>query len=164
MFQLAITLASTYDWMPGNVAGNWPRALFWPHAISNALITMACFSIAFSLAHFIWHRKARRFQCIALTFIALLLACGTNFLLSLVLLWQPLYGLDTGMKVATAMIAIACAGCLLSVMPRVLRLENPKQLPATTFEKHDIEQTLLESLDRLETKRNLLFGLSEAIP
>ena len=88
--------------IPHGFCIKWTPGILWSYVISDTLITLAYYSIPATLAYFVSQRKDLKFRWIYLMFSAFILACGTTHLMSIVLIWQPLYWLDAGLKALTA--------------------------------------------------------------
>lgn len=150
--------------MPHGFCISWTPGLLWTYVVSDTLIVLAYYSIPFTLAYFIWRRKDLQFRWIFMMFGAFILACGTTHLLSILLLWKPLYLIDAGVKIVTAAISITSAISLVWIMPKALRIPSPAQLQAEIMERQAAQLSLQESQDKLEMQRQQLTSLIEANP
>jgi diguanylate cyclase (GGDEF)-like protein/PAS domain S-box-containing protein len=150
--------------MPHGFCINWTPSLLWSYVIADALIAFAYYTIPVTLAWFVWRRKDLEFRWIFLLFGAFIFACGTTHLLSIVLLWQPVYWLDVSMKMATAGISVVAAICLAWVVPKALRLPSPAELEAEIRIRQETQHSLQESESRLRTWVAQLNTLTEALP
>lgn len=141
--------------LPHGYCIKWTPDLLWLYVASDALIAISYFSIPFALAYFVWKRKDLKFRWIFLLFGAFILACGTTHLLGIVVLWNPIYWLDAGMKAVTAVISLLTAIALIWLLPNALKLPSPTQLDhevearLDAFEKLKAVQSTLVDMERL---------------
>ncbi|MEJ1979204.1 MAG: hypothetical protein WDN49_26910 [Acetobacteraceae bacterium] len=89
----------------------WEPGLIWLHAVSERLIGLAYFSIPLALLHFVRHRHDFEFRWMLWLFAAFILACGATHFLSIVTLWAPLYWLEGGVKLITALVRSPLRSC-----------------------------------------------------
>lgn len=150
--------------MPHGFCIKWTPGLLWSYVISDALITLAYFTIAVTLAYFVTHRNDLKFRSIYLMFSAFILACGTSHLMSIILIWQPFYWLDAIIKVLTVITSVAAAGLLIRLMPIALKLPSHRQLQAEITARNKIQSELQTSENRLIALSQKLMSLIEAIP
>ena len=108
----------------------WKPNLVGLHLISDALISIAYYSIPCSLFYFVQKRKDIPFGSIFLLFAAFIVFCGTTHLMSIWTLWHPDYWLSGIIKVLTAGISVYTAIQLIPIIPKALDLPNPAQLEA----------------------------------
>ncbi len=137
---------------------------FWSYILSDTPITLAYYAICFTLAYFVWRRKDLQFRPMYLMFGAFILAAGTVHLLSIVLLGQPLYWLDVGMKATTAVISIATSIYLLRMNPQALGLSAPLEPEKEVVGRKELQLALQESESRLRLLNKQFTTLIEAIP
>jgi len=161
MIKQALEFLSGNGWMPHGFSINWTPELFRSYVLSDALITLAYCSISFTFAYFVWRRKDLKFRWIYLVFAAFIPACGTVHSLSIVLLRQPLYWLDTNMKAIMAAISITTTIYLVRMIPQALRLptltELEKEIKESQSALHEMESNLHALNEQFTT-------LIEAIP
>ncbi|WP_446808455.1 EAL domain-containing protein [Methylomonas sp. 2BW1-5-20] len=150
--------------MPHGFCLKWTPGLLWSYVISEALITLAYSAIAIILAYFVVQRKDLKFRHIYLMFSAFILACGTTHLTSILLIWQPLYWLDAGIKALTAVISVAAAALLVRMLPHALKLPSNRQLQAEIDVRNRVQQDLQASESKLKALSQQLISLIEAIP
>jgi len=108
------------NFIPHGYCLSWSPVLLWLHVTSDLLITLAYYSIPLMLVYFIRRRKDFPYSWLAIIFAGFIVACGTTHLLSAITIWIPLYWLDGLLKAFTAIISIATAVLMLSVIPRAL--------------------------------------------
>ena len=106
----------------------WEPGLIWLHAVSDAAIALAYFSIPIAIMVFVRRRTDMQHRWVAWLFAAFILACGTTHTLSILTLWQPFYWLEGGVKLVTAVVSLATAVALWPMIPRALALPSPSAL------------------------------------
>ncbi|PKD41153.1 diguanylate cyclase [Methylomonas sp. Kb3] len=150
--------------MPHGFCLKWTPGLLWSYVISDALIALAYFAIAVILAYVVSQRRDLKFRGIYLMFSSFILACGASHLMSIFLIWQPLYWLDTAIKALTATISLAAAILLVKLVPHALKLPSNRQLAAEIAVRTQAQQDLQESESKLKALSQQLISLIEAIP
>jgi PAS domain S-box-containing protein len=108
-----------YLWRPGVLS---------LHVVSDALITLAYFSIPFTLVYFVRNRKDLKFQWMFVCFAIFIVACGTTHLMEILVIWQPIYWLSGSIKAITALASVPTAILLVRLIPQALRLPSPLAL------------------------------------
>jgi hypothetical protein len=73
---------------------------------SDVLITLAYFSIPFTLIYFVRNRKDLQFHWIFLCFAVFIMACGTTHLMEIRVIWHPTCWLSGGIKALTALASV----------------------------------------------------------
>ena len=106
----------------------WDSGLIWLHAGSDALISLAYFSIPLALMVTLRRRRDVAFSGVFVLFAAFITACGTTHALAVLTLWQPAYWLEGGVKLVTAILSVATAISLWSLMPRAVTLPSRAML------------------------------------
>src|SRR3990167_1277070 len=102
-------------------------SLFW-RMLADSLIVAACLAIPLGFIFFSWRRKDLQHRWILLVFGLFVLSFGITHLLSLLLLWQPLWSLHAATSLLTAGIAVGTALMVFRIIPPALRIPNPTQL------------------------------------
>src|SRR5215467_4146149 len=106
----------------------WRPDLVAMHALSDGVIAASYFSIPMALALFVRRRVDLEYKWVFWLFVAFIVACGTTHLVGLVTLWQPAYGLQGLIKVATAGVSVTTALLLWPLIPKALALPSPSAL------------------------------------
>ena len=117
------TLTNLFDitkLMPHGYCLVWNSVLLWLHVISDALITLAYYSIPLILIYFIRKHKDFPFNKLLLMFAAFIMACGTTHLLSIITIWIPLYWLEGFLKLLTGLLSVMTAIAITVIVPKVL--------------------------------------------
>jgi signal transduction histidine kinase len=113
---------------PHGICLLWRPELIWTHAVSDALIGTAYFSIPIALAYFVSKRTDVAFSWVFWAFALFILACGTTHYFSIWTLWFPDYGAEAIIKALTAAASVATAVALWPLLPQALALPSPTQL------------------------------------
>ena len=155
---------SFWDWLL-NPAGltahgfclSWAPGLVALHAVSDAIIGLAYFSIPLALAVFVRRRRDLQYSWVFYLFVAFILACGATHLMAILTLWVPVYGIEGLIKAATAAASIGTAFILWPLIPKLLALPSPAQLAqvngdlqASVAEKEQTAQLLRASEARVK--------------
>jgi signal transduction histidine kinase len=116
------------NFIPHGYCIQWTPSLLWTYVISDSSIAIAYYSIPLALIYFVRHRKDLRFNWIFVMFATFIFACGTTHIMGVITLWYPYYGLDAGIKVATAVASLVTASLLWPLLPRVLAMPSMEQM------------------------------------
>jgi two-component sensor histidine kinase len=114
--------------MPLGACLLWRPDLVAVHAISDGLIALAYFSIPVALVIFAKRRVDLEYPWLFGLFAAFILACGVTHLLGVVTLWEPIYGIQAFVKLATAFVSLATAIVLWPMILKALAIPSPTQL------------------------------------
>src|SRR5467141_1589093 len=140
------------DFMPHGFCYLWNPGLVWLHAVSDALIALAYFSIPITLLYFIRKRKDLPFNWMFLCFGAFILACGSTHAMEVWTLWHGTYWLSGAIKVLTAMASLPTAVLLVHLVPRALALPSPEAMKLEIAERKRAQQALHEAKQELELR------------
>ena len=121
-------LFSANGFMPHGHCYLWQPGVLWLHIASDALITLAYFSIPFTLVYFVRKRKDLEFDWMILCFAVFIVACGTTHLMEIWVIWHPTYWLSGTVKAVTAVASVPTAILLVKLIPDALRLPSPSSL------------------------------------
>jgi signal transduction histidine kinase/CheY-like chemotaxis protein len=107
----------------------WTPALIWLNAVSDALVAVAFFSIAFLLGYYVWRRR-REVMFPAVFWALAIFAAGTGVIHveSIATLWVPAYGIEDLTKIVLALISVAVTAIMLLARPRLMVLPTRIQL------------------------------------
>ena len=126
--QTVIDFFSVNSFIPHGFCLSWNPILLWLHIISDTAIVLSYYSIPISILYFIRKRKEMPYAWFLVMAALFIVACGTTHLMSIILIWIPLYWLDGYLKAFTAIISVATAIAALWVIPFVLRLPSNAEL------------------------------------
>jgi signal transduction histidine kinase len=157
MFEIIRQLLESENLSPHGICLLWRPELLWTHAVSDALIGTAYFSIPGALAYFVSKRPDVAFTWVFWAFAAFILACGTTHYFSIWTLWFPDYGAEALIKAVTAAASVATAIALWPLLPHALALPSPAQLQDanTVLEQRVIERDAALAALRRETAERL---------
>jgi signal transduction histidine kinase len=106
----------------------WQPWLIWTHAVSDALIALAYFSIPMALIVFVRKRRDIAFGGIFWLFALFITACGTTHVLAIWNLWHGDYAAEALIKAVTAVASVFTAILLWPLLPRAIALPSPARL------------------------------------
>jgi PAS domain S-box-containing protein len=106
------------------------QRLIMVHVLSHGAVALACYAISIALAHFARKRRDLPYGWIFWMFVIFTFGSGTIHLLDVWTVIYPIYWLTGGVKVATAIAAIATAIALIWLIPRALALEGEEKFRA----------------------------------
>lgn len=170
--------------MPHGMCLLWRPELMSLHVISDALIAAAYFTIPFVIYWFVRSRDDLdgRHRALAALFAAFIGLCGLTHVVSIVVLWVPIYIIEGWLKAATAIVSVATAGLMIALAPHVLKLPSVRRLQreidahqATLAALTEARAALAARVDRTETElrhatheqhqsATLLTAVIEAVP
>src|SRR6266403_4078871 len=136
------SLLTSPEFMPHGFCYLWDRDLIWLHAVSDALIALAYFSIPLTLVYFIRKRKDLPFNWMFLCFGTFILACGSTHLMEVWTLWHGTYWLSGAIKALTAMASVPTAILLVHLVPRALAPPSPEAMKLEIAERKRAQQAL----------------------
>jgi signal transduction histidine kinase len=119
---------SADGFMPHGMCYLWRPGVLSLHLISDALITLAYFSIPFTLVYFVRKRRDMEFQWMFVCFAIFIVACGTTHAMEIWVIWHPTYWLSGGIKAITALASVPTAILLIKLVPQALQLPSPSSL------------------------------------
>jgi len=128
-------LLSSEGFMPHGMCYLWQPGILGLHVISDSLITLAYFSIPFTLLYFVRKRTDLQFNWMFVCFAVFIVACGTTHLMEIWTVWHPAYWLSGGIKAITALASVPTAILLVRLVPQALRVPSPSAL-------QDVNETL----------------------
>jgi signal transduction histidine kinase/CheY-like chemotaxis protein len=116
------------DYMPHGMCYYWDPVVLWLNVISDSLIALSYYAIAFLLFRFARLRRDISFKWIFVAFGFFILACGTTHMLGAVTVWNPIYRVEGVVKAATAVASVATLILLMPLLPELIALPSPAQL------------------------------------
>lgn len=128
-----MTWSEHYEmFMPHGMCFLWLPELMALHIVSDALIALAYFSIPFAILRFVRGRDdlEPRHRQMALLFAAFIAFCGLTHVLSIYVLWVPVYIFEGWLKAITAIVSVATAISLMKLVPHALKLPSAESMRA----------------------------------
>jgi hypothetical protein len=119
---------STASFMPHGMCYLWQPGVLGLHVVADSLITLAYFSIPFTLLYFVRKRGDLQFSWIFVCFAVFIIACGTTHLMEILTIWHPVYWISGGIKALTALASVPTAILLVKLVPVALRVPSPAAL------------------------------------
>ena len=123
-----------FDFMAHGYCYLWRPEIVWLHVGSDALITLAYYSIPVTLVCFVLKRRDLPFHWMFIMFGAFILACGTTHVMEVWTIWHGTYRLAGVIKLITAGLSLSTAVTLVPLMPKALALPSPARLAAANRE------------------------------
>lgn len=123
-------MAQAQDCMPHGMCQLSRPELMLLHIASNGFIALAYFAIPVCIARFVRGRTDldSGHRALALLFCVFISLCGLTHLLSILVLWQPLYVTELWLMVLTAVASVLTAIVLYRLVPHLLAVPSPKTL------------------------------------
>lgn len=144
------------NFVPHGVCLLWRPDLVALHAVSDVLIFAAYASIPAALAVFVRRRRDLEIRGTVILFALFILACGLTHLVGAITLWEPYYGLQGLVKLATAIVSVVTAIMIWPLIPKLLKIPSPSSLQSLNRELEAANATLKSEIeDRQETLREL---------
>src|SRR5260221_123648 len=151
---------SSDGFMPHGHCYLWRPGVLWLHTVSDALITLAYFSIPFTLVYFVHKRKDLQFHWMYLCFAVFLIACGTTNLMEIWAIWHPTYWVTGSIKALTALASVPTAILLVKLVPQALALPGPGLLAKAN---EDLRKEVTEREKAEQKFKGLLESAPDAI-
>ena len=106
------------NFMPHGMCYLWRPELVGMHVIADLAIALAYFSIPVTIGIFLGRtQQSIPFRWAFVMFGIFILFCGINHLMSIVVLWYPIYYLEGILKLVTAAASVATAVLMLPLVP-----------------------------------------------
>lgn len=134
MVTFITTVLGSPEFEPHGSCFLWTQPLLGLYVISDAVITLAYYSIPIALIYFVRKRRDLAFNWMFVMFGIFIFACGTTHLMGIWTVWQPVYWLDMSVKAFTAGVSSVTAILLWPLIPKALALPSPAQLELVNAE------------------------------
>ncbi len=141
-----------YAFMPHGMCYLWRPDVLALHVISDGLITLAYFSIPFTLLYFVRRRRDLEFNWMFVCFAVFIVACGTTHLMEIVTVWKPEYWVSGTIKAITALASVPTAILLIRLIPQALAIPSPAALHREIGERQRAEQEVRRANEALEAR------------
>ena len=139
---------SQSDFMPHGMCYLWQPGVLWLNVASDALITLAYFSIPFTLLYFVRKRTDLQFNWMFVCFAVFIVACGATHLMEILVVWHPVYWVSGGLKALTAFASVPTAILLVKLVPQALLLPSPRELELRVAERTQQLEAANQKLQR----------------
>jgi signal transduction histidine kinase len=168
MWSSLTTLFSSERFMPHGMCLLWEPGLLGLHALSDAIIALAYFTIPLALLYFARRRADLAYPWVFGLFALFILGCGATHVMGIWVLWRPDYGVDGLVKAVTAVASIGTAFAIWQIMPAALALPGTGALRAEvdrqTAALSASNRALAESEERAARAHALLQDAVESLP
>ncbi|MEZ5930981.1 MAG: PAS domain S-box protein [Alphaproteobacteria bacterium] len=124
-------LFNAASFMPHGYCLLWRPDLVAMHGVADALTALAYFSIPMAIHMVIRRRSDLQYTWLAWLFISFISLCGLTHVIGLMTLWQPVYGLEGLVKLATAGVSVVTAILVWPLLPKALAFPSPVLLRET---------------------------------
>ncbi|TAN71826.1 MAG: EAL domain-containing protein [Methylobacter sp.] len=128
MHDIVDFLFGSKEMMPHGYCFLWNPFLLWLSVISNVVTALAYFFIVFALGFFAYRRHDFNLKWMLLLCSVFMVACGINQVLSVVTIWNPVYGLVGIVDALIAFISVITAVLLWRLIPKALCIPSPSLL------------------------------------
>lgn len=142
-----------HGFMPHGYCLRWDGPLLTVMIAANIGIALAYFAIPIALRYFVGTKKDLPYPYMFKLFAAFILSCGMTHLAKILTLFQPLYWIEAGLDLLTAIISLLTAFLLLPIIPQALKLRSPKELEVANQELAQANTKLASS--EVEMQRNI---------
>jgi diguanylate cyclase (GGDEF)-like protein/PAS domain S-box-containing protein len=134
-------------YMPHGYCFMWNPHLLALHVSSDACIGLSYFLISGLLGLMVLqNRHLIPFGWMFVAFGSFIVACGATHLMAILVLWRPYYWLEGEIKLITAVVSLATACLLPTVMPRIHRLLVDAKATAQAKEQREQAYTFTRSI------------------
>lgn len=130
MFEFLSQLLDQQGFMPHGHCYLWRDDVLWLHLIGDGLTVLAYFLIPGMLFYFVRVRRDIRYRTVFYLFGLFIITCGTSHLISMFTIWDPVYRLESLVKMMTGLVSISTSAYLLVLMPKAQRIPTIVQLEA----------------------------------
>ncbi len=160
MLDSLLNFFQTQGLMPHGVCLSWKPSVMWLTVVSHAVISISYFIIPLALIFLIFKREDLKFKWVFILFGAFILLCGFSHIMALITLWNPIYGWQSIVLAATAMVSLLTAILVWPQIPILLKLPSPWQLEKKNQELQRVNQRLIEAENHA---RSILEAAPDAI-
>ncbi|PZQ44944.1 MAG: hypothetical protein DI551_09055 [Micavibrio aeruginosavorus] len=130
---------------PHGFCFRWLPEILWLHIIADALIALSYFSIPLALWRFARKRPDMPFNKIFILFATFITLCGLTHVFGIFVLWQPYYGPEGLLMLATGIVSATTAILVWRILPSAITLPSPSELA-------EMNRKLSQSYEEIEQK------------
>ncbi|MFL6213358.1 MAG: ATP-binding protein [Blastocatellia bacterium] len=98
------------------------------YVASNLAIGLSYIAISLTLVYFVVKKRGLPFHWMFLAFGLFIIACGATHFMDVLTLWNPVYWLEGGVSLITAVASVTTAVLLPPMIPQALALPSPAEL------------------------------------
>ncbi len=117
-------LFASEEFMPHGQCFMWYPEVLWMHVIADVIVALAYFSIPCVLLYILKKRKHVPFKWVIAMFAAFIMLCGLTHIMSIWVLWEPVYRFQGVLKMLTGAVSIATAVLILPIIPKFLDIAD----------------------------------------
>lgn len=136
--------------MPHGMCFLWRPDLLILHVGSDLLIALAYFSIPAAMLVLMRKRPDVPRPILGL-FAAFILLCGITHLTNIVVVWYPVYYIEGMLKLATALVSVATAVLLWTLIPKAIALPSLASMEFRNRKIGELNRQLQQRIDSLST-------------
>jgi PAS domain S-box-containing protein len=125
----------------------WQADIVWSQAFSNGTIGLTCFTIAFLLWFIIRNKPLPPSSQIIPLLAVFMIGCGMTHFLDIVTIWVPWYGLDSTLRIITALAFAGATFTFVKIIPATKNWQSVKEELVSANEK-------LQAINQELTTRN----------
>jgi signal transduction histidine kinase len=114
--------------MPHGYCLLWRPDILWTHVVSDAIITVAYYSIPLAIVYLLRARPELQYPIVGWLFSAFIVLCGTTHAVAIWVIWNGAYGLEALVKALTAAVSIGTAFVCWRLMPTLLSIPTAKTM------------------------------------
>src|SRR5690606_4062869 len=144
------TIFSADRFMPHGHCYVWEPGILWSYAIATTIIALAYLSIPITLVYIFRRSDDFKFIWMMILFAIFILGCGVTHVFDVINIWKPLYYLDSGTRIITALASIGTAVVLVKVTPDILKIPSAKQWIKINEELQERQQKLEDAYHELK--------------
>ena len=149
------------NFMPHGHCYHWQPAVLWSYAISDSIIALAYLVIPLSLVRIVRRRKDFSYMWMVTLFAVFILGCGTTHVFDVINIWTPLYTIDAGVRIVTALASVGTAAMLLVITPRLILIPSAQQWKAVNEELRLLNESLEQKVQERTAKLKESIAQSE---
>lgn len=154
--------------MPHGHCYFWTPSILWSYAISDSIIALAYLIIPLSLVKIVKKRDDFTYMWMIALFAVFILGCGTTHIFDVINIWKPLYQLDIGVRIITALASLGTAATLVTITPKLVLIPSAEQWRKMNEElrslNEDLEKKVQERTAELRQSAAKFEFLTDTIP
>ncbi|WP_456114957.1 hypothetical protein [Shewanella psychropiezotolerans] len=121
----SVTFFNNETFMPHGMCYLWQPGILWTSLISDVVTALAYFSITIAVIVFVRNRKDLPYPWFfLLAGSVIFLACGISHLTNAMVIWEPIYGISSIVKVITAVALLTTGVVIWFLLPFFLNLPD----------------------------------------